>query len=77
MRFWERLQATFAGRQPFSALAKRRARREAGRRRHRETGAPPWTNEDRHLNDDGEQWVADISPGTPGHFGSVRTAKNN
>ena len=45
--------------------------------RHRETGEPPWTANDRHLNADGQRLVADVSPGTPGHFGSVHTVKDD
>jgi hypothetical protein len=28
-----------------------------------------WTDADRHLNDDGERWVEDVAPGTPGSGG--------
>jgi hypothetical protein len=77
MSFWSRLQGIIGGRRTSIAIAKRRERREAGRARHRETGDEPWTATDRHLNADGERWVADVSPGTPGHFGSVHTAKDD
>ncbi len=36
-----------------------------------------WTADDRHLGPDGEHVVADVTPGTPGHFGSVRTIKDD
>jgi hypothetical protein len=58
-------------------LAARRERREAARRRHRDTGEPSWTSGDRHLGQDGERLVSDVSPGTPGHFGSVHTMKDD
>jgi hypothetical protein len=45
--------------------------------RHRETGEPAWTDDDRHVGPDGERWVADVAPGTPGHFGSVHTTKDD
>jgi hypothetical protein len=59
------------------ALARRRARREAARRGHRETGEPAWTDADRHLGEPPERVVADVTPGTPGHFGSVRTIRDD
>ena len=58
-------------------LPSRHERREAARRRHQETGEPMWTADDRHLGPDGEHVVADVAPGTPGHFGSVRTIKDD
>jgi hypothetical protein len=58
------------------SMPDRHERREAARRRHRQTGEPPWTSEDRHLGEPGERWVADVTPGTPGHDGSVRTIKD-
>jgi hypothetical protein len=78
MTFWSRLRDLVTGRSPFGPpLATRHARREAARRRHQETGEPPWTPEDRHLGPSGERWVADVTPGTPGHFGSIRTTKDD
>jgi hypothetical protein len=59
------------------ALASRRERRDAARRRHRETGGPAWTDSDRHLGETAERVVADVTPGTPGHFGSVRTTRDD
>jgi hypothetical protein len=58
------------------SLPDRHERREAARRRHRQTGEPLWTPEDRHLGEPGERGVADGTPGTPGHYGSVRTIKD-
>jgi hypothetical protein len=66
-----------SSRGPSVPLVTRRERREAARRRHRDTGEPPWTSDDRHLGPDGERLVSDVSPGTPGHFGSVRTMKDD
>jgi hypothetical protein len=72
-----RLRAFLAGREQTMPLASRHERREAARRRSHETGEPAWTDDDRHLGPDGEHWVADVSPGTPGHFGSVHTVKDD
>ena len=69
MDVWKRLRALMSGRTPAIPLALRRERREAARRRHRSAGEPLWASEDRHLGAEGERWVADVSPGTPGHFG--------
>lgn len=77
MDVWNRLRSFISGRTSSIALATRRERREAARSRHRNTGEPLWTSEDRHLGPDGERWVADVSPGTPGHFGSVHTIKDD
>jgi hypothetical protein len=77
MDVWKRLRAFLAGRTPSIPMATRRERREAARRRHRQTGEPLWTSDDRHLGPDGERWVEDVSPGTPGHFGSVHTIKDD
>ena len=77
MTFWSRLRALIAGRPSFTPLASRRARREAARRRHYDTGTSPWTPDDRHLGSAGEVWVADVTPGLPGHYGSVRTIKDD
>jgi hypothetical protein len=76
MGVWDRLRAFISGRTSMP-LASRHERRAAARRRHRETGEPLWTDEDRHLGPDGERWVADVAPGTPGHFGSVHTTKDD
>ena len=59
------------------SLASRRERREAARRRHRETGEPAWTEADRHPGDPGDSVVADVTPGLPGHYGSVRTIRDD
>jgi hypothetical protein len=77
MGVWNSLRAFISGGRPLIPLAGRRERREAARKRHRETGGPAWTSDDRHLGPDGENWVADVSPGTPGHFGSVHTVKDD
>lgn len=70
-------RAFLAGRVASMPLATRRERREAARKRHRETGEPPWTSLDRHLSPESDRWVADVTPGTPGHFASVRTIKDD
>jgi len=75
MGLWNRLRAFISGGRSFVPLASRRERREAARRRHHETGEAPWNAEDRHLGPDGERPVADVAPGTPGHYGSVRTTR--
>ena len=54
----------------------RRERRAAARRRHHETGSPLWTKDDLEEGPVGTHQVADVTPGTPGHFGSVRTVKD-
>jgi len=77
MGVWDRLRTFLSGRVASIPLATRRALREAARKRHRETGEPPWTSEDRHLSQDGDRWAADVTPGTPGHFGSVRTIRDD
>jgi len=65
------------GGRPGVMLASRRERREEARRRHRAAGEPLWTSEDRHPGAEGEHTVADVAPGTPGHFGSVRTTRDD
>ena len=78
MDVWSRLRRTLSGRSALTpGLADRHARREAARERHRETGKPFWTSEDRHLGPRGERSVADVAPGTPGHFGSVRSIEDD
>lgn len=77
MNVWNRLRALISGDTSSTPLATRHERREAARERHRDTGEPPWTSEDRHLNPDGDRSVADVAPGTPGHFGSVHTVKDD
>jgi hypothetical protein len=57
-----------------AALPSRRERRLEAKQHHHQTGAPLWTSADRHLNPGRTEQVADITPGTPGHFGSVRSA---
>jgi hypothetical protein len=54
----------------------RRERRLDAKRRHRETGTPLWTPADRHPNPGGTRQVEDVTPGTPGHFGSVRSIED-
>jgi hypothetical protein len=70
---WLRRQAT--GRTTHETLASRHERREAGRQRHHDTGAPAWTDDDRHPEGSGERLVADVAPGTPGHHSSVRLTR--
>jgi hypothetical protein len=53
-------------------LVSRRERRLEAKRRHQESDAPLWTPADRHLNP-GPRQVEDVTPGTPGNFGSART----
>lgn len=77
MGVWNRLREFISGRTPAIPLATRRARREAARKRHHDTGEPLWTSEDQHINPDPGRWVADVSPGTPGHYGSVHTSKDD
>jgi hypothetical protein len=57
-------------------LPTRRERREAARRRHHQTGGPTWTEHDRHVGPNAEHTVADVAPGTPGHFGSVHSGRD-
>ena len=57
-------------------LASRHERREEARQRHREADEPLWTDADRHLAGEGERWVADVAPGTPGHDGSVHSIRD-
>jgi hypothetical protein len=78
MTFWSRIRDLVSGRPAFDPpLGDRHERREAARRRHQETDEPLWTDDDRHLGPDGERWVADVAPGTPGHFGSTRTIRDD
>jgi hypothetical protein len=72
-----RIRTFLAARSESTSLAPRRERREAARRRHHETGESSWTAQDRHLGADGEQVVSDVAPGTPGHFGSVHTGRDD
>ena len=60
-----------------TSLASRHERRAAARERHHETGEPAWSDADRHTEPDGEAWVADVAPGTPGHYGSVHTTRRD
>jgi hypothetical protein len=77
MRLWSSLRRAITGRAPLSPrLAARHERREAARRRHHEIGEALWTSQDRHLGPSGERWVADVTPGTPGHFGPIRTVED-
>ena len=77
MGIWKRLRSLLSARAPAAPLASRHDRREAARERHHETGEPAWTERDRHPGPDGEHLVADVAPGTPGHFGSVRTGRDD
>jgi hypothetical protein len=77
MGVWARVRAFLSGGARAVPLATRHERREAARKRHHETGEPAWTDDDRHLGPDGEHWVADVAPGTPGHFGSVHSVKDD
>jgi hypothetical protein len=76
MTIWTRLRGLISGPTPSGPLASRHERREAARERHHETGEPAWTADDRHLSREGEHLVEDVSPGTPGHYGSVHTTKD-
>ncbi len=76
MALLDRLLALISGRTSSEPLATRRERREAARQHHRETGEPLWTDVNRHLGPAGEHMVADVAPGTPGHFGSAHTTKD-
>jgi hypothetical protein len=66
------LQRLFGRRSP-ERVASRRERRLEAKRRARDSGAPLWTPADRHPNPGGTRQVEDVAPGTPGHFGSVRS----
>ena len=65
------LKRLFGTRSP-EHVASRRERRLEAKRRHHESDAPLWTPADRHPNP-GTRQVEDVTPGTPGHFGSVRS----
>ncbi len=77
MRSLDRLRSLISGGSPSTPLPSRRERREAARRRHHETGKPAWTAEDRHLGESGERLVADVAPGTPGHYASVHAVRDD
>lgn len=72
-----RLRSLLRGRPASTPLSPRHERREAARQHHRETGEPLWTADDRHLNEDGSHVAADVAPGTPGHFGSVHSVRDD
>ena len=72
-----RLRAFLSGPHPDRPLASRHERRAAARARHRQTGEPVWSEADRHTEPDGERWVADVAPGTPGHDASVHTTRRD
>jgi len=77
MSLWSRFRDLLSGRSSaIPPVPTRHQRREAARQRHQETGEPMWTKDDRHLGPAGEHTVADVAPGTPGHFGSVRSARD-
>jgi hypothetical protein len=61
---------------PSPAAPTRRERRAAARQRHREAGGPLWTKDDLQEGPAGTHWVADVTPGTPGHYGSARTVED-
>jgi hypothetical protein len=71
-----RLLQRLFGRRSSEHLVSRHERRREAKRRHHETGAPLWTQADRHPNPGGTRQVEDVTPGTPGHFGSVRSVDN-
>lgn len=77
MRIIDRLRAFLNGPAPSPILAPRHERRDAARERHRESDEPLWSADDAHLGEPGESWIADVTPGTPGHFGSVRTHRDD
>jgi hypothetical protein len=68
-----RLLRRVVGLRPREELPSRHERRLEARERHRQSGEPLWTPDDRHLNPGRTEQVADVTPGTPGHFGSVRS----
>ena len=72
-----RLRDFLSGPRPDHPLASRHERRAVARERHHETGEPAWSDADRHTDPDGEVWVADVAPGTPGHDASVHTARRD
>ena len=72
IRDW--LRRIAAADEPYNDLPPRHERREQARERHAD-GGPAWSPEDRHLNPDAPQEVADVAPGTPGHAGSRRTIR--
>ncbi|MEI7742884.1 MAG: hypothetical protein WCK58_03920 [Chloroflexota bacterium] len=74
LRDWIRRLAT-SKEQPVE-LAPRHERREQARDRHA-SGGPDWSEEDRHVNEDGVREVADVAPGTPGHGASRRTTRRS
>ncbi len=53
--------------------ASRHERRLAAKRRPHGHGEPFWTDDDREIAPEGQRLVADVTPGTPGHAGSVHT----
>jgi hypothetical protein len=71
------LRRLISGATPSEPLAPRHERRELARGRHHETGEAAWTADDRHLGREGEHLVEDVSPGAPGHYGSVHTTKDD
>jgi hypothetical protein len=75
LRSW--LLSLASARVAVPGLAGRRERREAGRKRRHNTGGAAWTDQDRHPGPTGDRTVADVAPGTPGHFGSVRTTRRD
>ncbi|MEP6638155.1 MAG: hypothetical protein ABJC39_02300 [Chloroflexota bacterium] len=76
MEIKDRLRAFILGWTSSEPLATRHERREAARQRHHKTGEPLWAAADRHLGPGGERLVADVTPGTPGHDGSVHTTRD-
>ncbi len=68
-----RLIAAVAGTNtPPPELEPRHVLRELARDRHEVTGEPLWPAAERHEYPDGTREVRDVTPGTPGAFGSRR-----
>jgi hypothetical protein len=77
MNLISRVAGWFSGRPTQRPVASsRRERRSAARRRHHATGSPLWTKDDLQEGPAGTHQVADVAPGTPGHFGSARTVED-
>jgi hypothetical protein len=78
MSNWSRFLDWLAGRSPTNVEPpSRHERREAARERHRESGAPLWTADDLEPMPGAKRQVADVAPGTPGDYGSVRTIRDD
>jgi hypothetical protein len=57
--------------------ASRHERRLAAKQRPHGRGEPFWTDGDRELAPEGRRLVADVTPGTLGHVGSVHTLEGD